>query len=126
MKILGKEIDFDFFDADQMEIWDKYTIEMKKEVENLDIKNMKQFEFIRKFCNEVEKCFDKIFGEGTSKELFEGKQNFKLCVEAYKDLVKARKEQDIELGKEMKELQKELTEIDKEYAPNRATRRSKK
>lgn len=126
MKILGKEIEFDFFDADEMEKWDKYTEKMKSDKDKLNFKNMKQSEFIRKFCTIVEECFDSIFGEGTSKELFQGKQNFRLCVEAYKDLVKARKEQDKEIVSEMNGLQKELEEIDKEYAPNRATRRAKK
>ena len=93
MKILGKEIEFDFFDADAMEKWDKYTEEMKNTINKLNVKNMKQSEFIRKFCTAIEKCFDGIFGEGTSKEIFEGKQNFKLCVNAYKDLVQGRKEQ---------------------------------
>lgn len=126
MKILGKEIEFDFFDADAMERWDKHTEEMKNTINKLDVKNMRQSEFIRKFCTAIEKSFDGIFGEGTSKKVFEGKQNFKLCVKAYKDLVQGRKEQDKELSNEMNGLQKELEEIDKEYAQNRATRRAKK
>lgn len=126
MKILGKEIEFDFFDADEMEKWDKYTEKMKADKDKLNFKNMKQSEFIRKFCTIVEECFDNIFGEGTSKELFQGKQNFRLCVNAYKDLVKARREQDKEIVNEMNDLQAELKEIEKEYTPNRATRRAKK
>ena len=126
MKILGKEIEFDFFDADEMEKWDKYTEKMKADKDKLNFKNMKQSEFIRKFCSIVEECFDNIFGEGTSKEIFKGKQNFKLCVKAYKDLVQARKEQDRELSNEMKDIQKELDEIDKDYSVNRATRRARK
>ena len=126
MKILGKEIEFDFFDADEMKKWDKYTEKMKADKDKLNFKNMKQSEFIRKFCSIVEECFDNIFGEGTSKELFQGKQNFRLCVDAYKDLVKARKEQDKEIVSEMNGLQKELEEIDKEYAPNRAKKKKKK
>lgn len=126
MKILGKEVKFDFFDADEMEKWDKYTEEMRNTVNKLDVKNMKQYEYIRKFCTAVEKCFDNIFGEGTSEDIFEGKQNFKLCVKAYKDLVQARKEQDKELSNEMKDIQKELDEMNKDYSVNRATRRTKK
>lgn len=126
MKILGKEVEFDFFDADEMEKFDKYTTEMKNRVDKLDVKNMKQSEFIRSFCTAIEECFDNIFGENTSKEVFGGKQNFRLCVSAYKDLVKARKEQDKEMSDEMKALQKELDDVNKEYSPNRATRRAKK
>ena len=126
MKILEKEIEFDFFDADEMEKWDKYVEKMKADKDKLNFKSMKQSEFIREFCKIVEECFDSIFGEGTSKKLFQGKQNFRLCVEAYKDLVKARKEQNKEIVNEMNSLQEELKEIGKEYAPNRATRRAKK
>ena len=58
--------------------------------------------------------------------MFKGKQNFKLCVKAYKDLVQARKEQDNELSNEMKDIQKELDEMNKDYSVNRATRRARK
>lgn len=126
MKILDKEIEFDFFDAEQMEKWDKYSEEVKNAISKIDFKNAKQSEFIRKFCTVIENCFDNIFGEGTSKEIFKGKQNFRLCVLAYKDLVNARKQQDNEIVEEIKGLENELKEINDEYRPNRATRRAKK
>lgn len=126
MKILDKEIEFDFFDAEQMEKWDKYSEEVKNTISKIDFKNAKQSEFIRKFCTVIENCFDNIFGEGTSKEIFKGKQNFRLCVLAYKDLVNARKQQDNEIVEEIKGLENELKEINDEYRPNRATRRAKK
>ena len=126
MKILDKEIEFDFFDAEQMEKWDKYSEEVKNAISKIDFKNAKQSEFIRKFCTIIENCFDNIFGEGTSKEIFKGKQNFRLCVLAYKDLVNARKQQDKEILEEIKGLENELKEINDEYRSNRATRRAKK
>ena len=126
MKILDKEIEFDFFDAEQMEKWDKYSEEVKNAISKIDFKNAKQSEFIRKFCTVIENCFDNIFGEGTSKEIFKGKQNFRLCVLAYKDLVNARKQQDKEIVEEIKGLENELKEINDEYRSNRATRRAKK
>lgn len=126
MKILDKEIEFDFFDAEQMEKWDKYSEEVKNAISKIDFKNAKQSEFIRKFCTIIENCFDNIFGEGTSKEIFKGKQNFRLCVLAYKDLVNARKQQDKEIVEEIKGLENELKEINDEYRSNRATRRAKK
>lgn len=126
MKILEKEIEFDFYDADEMEKWDKHTEEFKNTVNKLDVKNMKQYEFIRAFYVAFEKCFDGIFGEGTTKDMFKGKQNFELCVKAYKDLTRARKEQDDNIKAEVKDIQKELEEINKDYSTNRATRRAKK
>ena len=126
MKILDKEIDFDFFDAEQMEKYEKEAEIAQKELNSLDINKMKQSEFINKTCETIEKCFDNVFGEGTSKKIFEDKRNFRLCVKAFKDLVKAKKEQVNEIDNDIKDFQKELQEINAEYKPNRATRRAKK
>lgn len=128
MKILEKEIDFDFFDAEQMEKYEKESEVAQKEIKNMmtNIKTMKQSELINSTCETIENCFDNIFGEGSSKEIFEGKRNFRLCLKAFKDLVKARKEQEDELDVEMADFEKELKEIGIEYKPNRATRRAKK
>ena len=126
MKILDKEIDFDFFDAEQMERYEKESEIAQKELSNINLNKMKQSEFINKVCETIEKCFDNVFGEDTSKKLFEEKRNFRLCVKAFKDLVKAKKEQVNEIDSEIKDFQKELQEIDTEYKPNRATRRAKK
>ena len=126
MKILDKEIDFDFFDAEQMERYEKESEIAQKELNSIDINKMKQSEFINKTCETIEKCFDNVFGEGTSKKIFEEKRNFRLCVKAFKDLVKAKKEQVNEIDNDIKDFQKELQEINAEYKPNRATRRAKK
>lgn len=126
MKILNKEIEFDFFDAVQMEKFEEETEKTSKKINKLDIKNMKQSEFINQTCTIIEECFDNIFGEGISKEIFQKDKNFRLCIKAFKDLVKARKEQEVEIGNEVSAFQKELEEIGAEYKPNRATRRAKK
>lgn len=128
MKILEKEVDFDFFDGEQMEKYEKESEIAQKEISTMmaNIKTMKQSELINKTCEIIEKCFDNIFGDGSSKEIFKGKRNFKLCLKAFKDLVKARKEQEDELDVEMSDFEKELKEIGLEYKPNRATRRTKK
>ena len=47
-------------------------------------------------------------------------------MKAFKDLVKAKKEQTNTIDDDIKDFQKELQEIDLEYKPNRATRRAKK
>ena len=128
MKILNKEIDFDFFDAKLMEIYEKESeIASKKLTEVIaNIKNLKQSEMINKTFDVVENCFNNIFGENVSKEIFEEKRNLKLCFQAFKDLVAARKEQEDEVSREAEELNKELKSIGVEYKPNRATRRGKK
>ena len=128
MKILSKEIDFDFFDAKQMEIYEKESEIASKKITEIiaNIKNLKQSEMINKTFDVIENCFNNIFGENISKEIFEGKRNLKLCFQAFKDLVVARKEQENEVNKEAEELNKELKSIGVEYKPNRATRRGKK
>lgn len=126
MKILDKKIDFDFFDAQQMEKYEKEADIAKNELSKIDLNKMKQSEFINKVCEIIEKCFENVFGEGTSEKLFEGKRNFRLCVKAFSDLVKARKEQVSEIDNEVKDFQKELQEMNGEYKPNRAMRRAKK
>ena len=126
MKILDKEIDFDFFDAQQMEKYEKEADIAQDELSKIDLNKMKQSEFINKVCEIIEKCFENVFGEGTSEKLFEGKRNFRLCVKAFSDLVKARKEQVSEIDNEVKDFQKELQEMNGEYKTNRAMRRAKK
>lgn len=128
MKILNKEIDFDFFDAKQMEIYEKESEIASKKLSEIisNVKNLKQSEMINKTFDVIENCFNNIFGEDISKEIFEGKRNLKLCFKAFKDLVAARKEQEDEINKEAEELNKELKNIGIEYKPNRATRRGKK
>lgn len=125
MKILNKEIDFDFFDAKQMEVYEKESqiasYKITKVIEN--IQNLKQSEMINQTFDIIENCFNNIFGENISKELFGGKRNLKLCFQAFKDLIIARKEQEDEINKEAEELNKELKAIGVEYKPNRTTRR---
>ena len=126
MKILDKEIEFDFFDAEQMEKYEKESEIAQRELNSIDINKMKMSEIINKTCSIIENCFDNVFGEGVSNKIFEGKKNFRLCVIAFKDLVKAKKEQTNTIDDDIKDFQKELQEIDLEYKPNRATRRAKK
>lgn len=116
MKILEKEFEFDFYDADIME---KIETGMEK-VENVvkkesDIKNQKTSIIIRKICNTIFEFFDNVLGEGASKKIFGDKSSLTLCINAYGDFVNEKKKQDAQ-----------LEEISKKYSPNRATRRARK
>jgi hypothetical protein len=126
MKILDTEIEFDFYDAEQMEKFEKHIDIASQELNNISVNKIKQSEFIKKVCSIVEKCFNNIFGEEISLKIFKGKKNFHLCIKAFKDLVKARLEQENIVEKEIDELQREMTEASTKYSPNRATRRAKK
>lgn len=119
MKVLETEIEFDFYDAEQMERFDIGSDEIVTGINSIKLKNLKQSEFVNEFCTIIENGFDKIFGNGTSKKIFKGKRNFKDCVQAFKDLVKARKNQEQEIVDEIKELQKEIQAISYDYSTER-------
>ena len=50
MKLLETEIDFDFYDAEQMKRFDIGSEEIVKGINSLKIDKLKQSEFIDKFC----------------------------------------------------------------------------
>ena len=125
MKILNTEVEFDFYDAEQAEKFEKYADIATQELNNINANKMKQSVFIKTVCEIVEKCFNNIFGEDISVKIFNNKKDFHLCIKAFKDLVKARLEQENMVAKEIEDLQKEMSEATKKYS-NRATRRAKK
>ena len=112
LKINGVELEFDLLDADTAEKYD----ECMKEIHKIKDKvvGMSVGESIRYQCNIIFDCFDAIFGEGTAFEVFNGKANLRICLEALESLVT--------------EANKQVTDMDKKYSkysPNRATRRGK-
>ena len=119
MKILETEIEFDFYDAEQMEKMESNIDIVKEEIGKIDSKNMKQSQFINEFCTIVEEGFNNIFDDDASRKIFKEKRNFKSCVQAFRDLVKARKYQEKEVSNEIKELQKEIEEMSEEFSVER-------
>lgn len=125
MKILDTEIEFDFYNAEQAEKFERYADIATQELKNIDANKMKQSVFIKTVCEIVERCFNSIFGEDISTKIFNNKKDFHLCIRAFKDLVKSRLEQENMIAKEIDDLQKEMTQATEKYS-NRATRRAKK
>ena len=119
MKVLETEINFDFYDAEQMEKLEVNIDKIKKEINKINPEKMKQSQFINKFCSIIEEGFDSIFGEGSSKDIFKEKRNFKLCVQAFKDLVKARENQEKELVRDIQGLQKEIQNMSYNFSTER-------
>lgn len=124
MKILNTEIEFDFYNAEQAEKFEKYSDIATQELNNINANNMKQSTFIKTVCEIIEKCFDNIFGKDISVRIFNNKKDFHLCIKAFKDLVKARLEQENMIVNEIEDLQKEMTEVTNKYS-NRVTRKAK-
>lgn len=113
MNVLGVELEFDFFDADELEIYER---ENEKVAE--DIKEPTQYEgkstsdALRIQCRIVDNFFDAVFGTGTAKKLFKGKNNIKDHMEAFGIVAQAAMES-----------RNELDAINDKYSPNRADRR---
>ena len=119
MELLETEIDFDFYDAEQMGKMERNIDIIKEKINKIDSKDMKQSQFINEFCTIIEEGFNNIFGSDTSKKIFKEKRNFKNCVQAFRDLVKARKYQEKEVDGEIKALQKEIEEMSEEFSVER-------
>lgn len=116
MKILNKEFEADFFDADFMEKVEQGIEKVDKVVkEKSEVKGQKSSVIIREVCNVIFDFFDTILGEGASKKIFENKTSLTMCINAYEDFINEKIKQD-----------KELEDISRKYSPNRATRRAKK
>lgn len=85
--ILGKELEGDFFDADFMERYETATRDMhNKATEARDRKYEKVADAFREQCAVAREYFDRIFGEGTSKDLFGDKMNLRNHMEAIAEL----------------------------------------
>ena len=108
MRIKNIEVDFDFFDADNIE---KFESEARKVVEKTEkekqTENMTLSNAIRLECDIVEEFLDNVFGEGISEKIFKGKKNLMEHIKVFQEIVdeKNRKQQ-------------ELQNLYNRYAPN--------
>lgn len=85
--VLGKELEGDFFDADFMERYETATRDMhNKATDARDRKYEKVADAFREQCAVAREYFDRIFGDGTSKELFGDKMNLRNHMEAIAEL----------------------------------------
>ena len=95
----GKELEYDVFDADKMEV---YEAAMQRVMDKMDELKQKEEELsasqsIREQCSAVAECFDSLFGAGTASELFDGRVNLKLALQAFGELVEGINRQRAEL-----------------------------
>ena len=113
MNILGVELEYDFFDADQLEAYERETQKVAD-----DIKEPTQYEgkstadSLRIQCRIVDNFFDALFGAGTAQKIFKGKANIRDHLEAFGIMAQGAKN-----------ARRELDEIEDKYTPNRAERR---
>lgn len=84
MNVLGVELEYDFFDADQLEVYEtanKKVVDRIKEPTQYDGKSTS--EALKIQCRIVNEFFDEVFREGTSEKVFGGKNNIKDHMEAF-------------------------------------------
>lgn len=101
MKILEKEIEFNFFDAD---ISDKIAEQSKilgKSIGKIGETSNPRNVVIRTTCNEIINFFNKIIGEENTKEVFGNKTDWNLCFKALDDFFDAKEEAEKEQVKEL-------------------------
>ena len=93
MTINGVKFDIDFTDADTLDLIDNESKKVYGKAEKLREENLSPAEGIRQECKIVKDFFDNVFGEGTSEEIFKGKDSLTQCLNAYEDLMNAYQEQ---------------------------------
>lgn len=123
MKILDKEVEFSFTDAENVEKLEN-SIEIAQIKMNKINQEGKMSEIISQTYEIVSCCLNGILGENFSKEIFNGKKDFRMCIKAFNDLVKAKNEQEQELEREINDLQRNVNVAQTKYSGNRATRRA--
>lgn len=118
MKINGIEFEFDAYEAEDVK---KAKEEMKKVHDTLlkAPKGMDRLATIKYVVNTVGKCFDNLFGEGSSKKIFKGKTNLKLAFTSFADLVS-------EIEKQDSIFEKEVQSFTSKYSPNRVNREARR
>ena len=94
MIINGVELDIDFTDANILERIENGSKEIYQKAEELKgNKDLSPAEGIRQECKILKDFLDYVLGDGTSEKLFKGKDSLNQCLQAYEDIINARKTQ---------------------------------
>lgn len=113
MNILGVELQFDFFDADELEIYERENKRVADRIkEPTQYEGKTTAEALRIQCGIVNDFFNAVFGEGTADKIFKGKNNIKDHMEAFGIV-----------ANEAMSCRGEFDAMADKYSPNRAERR---
>lgn len=94
MKINGVEFDIDFTDADILEKIENGSKEIFDKAEQLkNNKDLSVAEGIRQECKILKDFLDYVLGDGSSEKIFGQKNSLKECLNAYEDIINAKKSQ---------------------------------
>ena len=114
MKIKNTEIDFDLFDADNVEKFEKEAQKVKEKCEKYGKENKSYSQAIREECQIIEEFLDNVFDNGISEKIFEGKKNLLEHINVFQDIVNEKLKK-----------QNDLNNTFNRYMPNREQRRWK-
>ena len=113
MYILGVELEYDFFDADQLEVYERENAKVTETInEPTQYEGKSTPDALRIQCRIVDNFFDAVFGSGTAQKIFKGKANIRDHIEAFGIVSQAAMS-----------TREELEKIEDKYTPNRAERR---
>lgn len=113
MKIFDVELDFDFLDADQLEIYERENQRVAEDInEKSQYEGKSTADSLRIQCRIVDRFFDAVFGEGTAEKLFHGKNNIRDHMEAFGIVAQGARN-----------ARAEFDAMEDKYSPNRAQRR---
>lgn len=116
-EINGLSLELDLDDVDNMERYENAFEFMAKEEMEMP-KDGRQSERIRAYCQLFHRLYDRIFGDGTSEQIFDGvKQSIKAYDEIYLSFLKFVQAQMISAAQERAEWRAK-------YFPNRKQRRA--
>lgn len=99
MTINGKDLEFDIYDAEQAEKFEKAMDRVVQKVNALQKEKLTLSQSIRKQCEAVAEYFDSLFGAGAAAMIFDGKTNLKTMLLAFSELVEAVEAQKEEINK---------------------------
>lgn len=87
--ILGKEFDYEIFDADKADVYENALSRVTSTMEAMGkaSQSLSYAQVIRKQCEAVAECFDTVFGDGSAVKIFDGEVNLKLAMIAFKEMV---------------------------------------
>lgn len=122
IKILNVNIEFDFYDIESAERLEECVEKTKIQINELNVKDVKQSVFLKEFCSLVKNNLSELFGEEICNQIFNGKVNFHKCMQAYKELTLARITQEDEIENELINMQKEINEAAEKYSYSRTER----
>lgn len=110
--VLGVELEYDFFDADELEKYEAENLKVDEDFNNIDYKGMSNADGLRAQCKIINTFFDNMFGAGTADRLFHGKNNIKDHLEAFAIVTSTAVNSETD-----------LRSVTDRYNPNRAQRR---